>query len=152
MEKENQSSARFLNPYLSFPGTAEEAFNFYSKILGGEIITLQKFKDTPHGPEIPKEDKEKVMHVSLKLNDGTLLMASDNLPSMRMPLIKGNDMSLSLSPSSREEADRLYNALSDGGSATMAMQDTFWNAYFGMLTDKFGIQWMINFSHPEEKK
>jgi PhnB protein len=143
---------RLLNPYLNFPGTAEEAFNFYKTVLGGEMISLQRFSDTPDGGNVPEAEKGKIMHMALKLNDGTTLMASDNVESMGMPFNAGNNFSLSLHPESEAEADRLFNGLSEGGKVTMALEKTFWNAYFGMFTDKFGVNWLVNYSYPEENK
>lgn len=142
---------RLLNPFLSFSGTAEEAMNFYKSVLGGEMLSVSKFGDMPGGAGIPAADKGKVMHMALKLNDGTMLMASDNIESMGPPVIEGTNISLSLHPTSESEADRLYNGLSEGGKQKMPMQKTFWNAYFGMLTDKFGINWLVNYAYPEEK-
>lgn len=141
---------RFLAPYFNFPGTAEEAMTFYKDIIGGEIIGTQKFGDTPHGSKMSEADKMKVMHMSLKLLDGTMMMASDHLESMGMPYIKGTNITISLHPASETEAERLYNGLAEGGNAMMPMQKTFWNAYFGMLEDKYGIQWMVNYSYPTE--
>lgn len=132
-----------LNAYLNFPGHTEEAFNFYKSVFGGEFATLQRFKDTPHGAEMSAEEQEKLMHVALPVGDN-MLMGSDALESMGQKTTMGNNMSLSLHPKTKEEADRIFKGLSEGGQVTMPLADTFWNAYFGMLTDKFGIQWMIN--------
>ena len=139
-----------LNPYLNFPGSAEEAMNFYKSVLGGEIVAMHRFGDTPHGEKMPDKEKKMIMHSILRLDGGVELMATDNVESMKMPYIKGTNITLSLHPSSETEADRLYNGLSAGGNAMMPMQKTFWNAYFGMLEDKFGIQWMVNYSYPEK--
>lgn len=145
------SEEKLLNPYLNFPGTAEEAINFYKSVLGGEILGLHRFGDTSHADKIPEAARTKIMHGLLKLGDGTSLMVSDNAEHMNMPFVKGTNITLSLHPASESEADRLYNGLSEGGNAMMPMQKTFWNAYFGMLEDKFGIQWMVNYSYPENK-
>ena len=142
---------RLLNPFLSFSGTAEEAMNFYKSVLGGKMLTVSKFGDSPHGADMPEADKNKIMHMALKLNDGTMLMACDSIESMGGPVVEGTNISLSLHPTSETEADRLYNGLSEGGKKTMPMQKTFWNAYFGMFSDKFGINWLINYAYPEVK-
>jgi PhnB protein len=142
---------RLIQPYLNFQGNSEEAINFYKSKLGGVILTLQKFKDTPHGEKMSEADRDKVMHISLKLKDGTTLMASDVVEGMGGEYIKGNNFSLAVNPESEGEADRIFNGLSEGGEVTMPLQKTFWNAYFGMLNDKYGIQWMINYVYPAEK-
>ncbi|MEJ6980425.1 VOC family protein [Pedobacter sp. P351] len=134
-----------LNPYLNFPGTTEEAFNFYKSVLGGEFLTLQRFKDTPEGNKVSPEDAEKIMHIALPIGNGSILMATDALESMGQKLIVGDNISLALEAHSIEEAENLFNGLSAGGKVTMPLEKAFWGAYFGILTDKFGIQWMINF-------
>ncbi len=153
MAKENQTASnRLLNPHISYEGKAEEAVYYYEKVIGGKVEGVFKYKDTPQGEQMSDEEKNLVMHATLNLKDGTSLMVSDYVPSMKMPYVKGNDITLSLHPESKDEADRLFNGLSDGGKVTMPMQDTFWNAYFGMFVDKFGVQWMINHSYPNTNK
>ena len=134
-----------VNPYLNFNGNTEEAFNFYKSVFGGEFISLQRFKDTPHGEQMSADDREKIMHIALPIGQGNILMATDALESMGQTLKVGDNVSLAISPSSQEEADTYFNNLSAGGRVQMAMEKMFWGAYFGMLTDKFGIQWMINY-------
>ncbi len=135
-----------LNPYLNFLGQTEEAFKFYKSVFGGEFTTFQRFKDIPGGPEMAPADQEKIMHVSLPLGKGSTLMGTDALESMGQKLIVGNNFSLTVEPESKEEADKLFAALSAGGKVEMPLADAFWGAYFGMLTDKFGIQWMVNYT------
>lgn len=135
-----------VNPYLNFNGNTEEAFNFYKSVFGGEFAGLHRFKDTPEVGDIPDEEKDKLMHISLPLGKGNLLMATDALESMGQSLTMGNNFSLSVQAESREEADRLFNALAAGGKIDMPLEDVFWGDYFGALTDKFGIQWMINYN------
>lgn len=142
-----------INPYLNFNGTSEEAFNFYKSVLGGEFITVARMKDTPPMPgmeNLSDSDKEKIMHISLALPNGTTLMASDTLESMGHSLNQGNNYNLSISAESEEEATTLFNGLSQGGTVTMPLEKTFWGAYFGMCNDRFGIQWMINYDYPRE--
>jgi PhnB protein len=136
-----------LNPYLNFNGNTEEAFNFYKSVFGGDFITLQRFKDTPEGGDLSPADGEKIMHVSLPIGKGNILMATDAMESMGQKLIVGNHFYLSLEADSKEEADKLYNGLSDGGKIEQPLQDAFWGAYFGMFADKFGVKWMINFTY-----
>ena len=136
-----------VNPYLNFDGQAEEAFNFYKLVFGGEFTANMKMKDVPGGDKLPAAEQNRVMHISLSIGKNILLMGSDTAPSMGNPaLIKGNNIYVSLHPKSREEADRLFNGLSAGGEIEMAMEDQFWGDYFGSFIDKFGIGWMINFN------
>ncbi len=134
-----------VNVYLNFDGNCEEAFTFYQSVLGGEL-QVNKFSEMPENPEHPmkEEDKNKVMHVSLPVSKETVLMGSDTMPGYGPPFVLGNNFSISVHPESREEADRIFAGLSSGGNATMPMADAFWGSYFGMLTDKFGINWMVN--------
>ncbi|HOI79338.1 MAG TPA: VOC family protein [Petrimonas sp.] len=132
-----------LNPYLNFDGTCEEAFRFYKVVFGGEFLgDVHKMKDIP-GMEIPEEAKNRIMHVALPVGND-LLMGSDVFPGQ--PFIQGNNNYISLFPESREEADRLFGALSEGGEVEMPMADQFWGDYFGSLKDKFGVYWMINYN------
>jgi PhnB protein len=133
-----------INPYLNFAGNAEEAFSFYKSVFGGEFAMLQRFKETPEADKVPAEEQDKLMHVALPIG-GNVLMATDALESMGQKLAVGNNITLSLSVESQAEADRIFAALSPGAKIDMPLQKTFWGAYFGMLTDKFGIQWMVSF-------
>jgi len=135
-----------INPYLNFPGTTEEAFNFYKSVFGGEFSMLQRFKDTPEGDKLSESDGNKIMHVSLPIAPGYVLMATDALESMGFKLNMGNNSYIAIAPDSRDEATRLFNGLSAGGKVEMDMQDTFWGAYYGAFTDKFGVRWMINYA------
>lgn len=137
-----------INPYLTFNGTCEAAFLFYKSVFGGEFPYIGKFKDMPPGdgcPELSEADKEKIMHVSLPISTETILMGSDSIETMDKSTIMGNNFSISINTESKEEADNLFNGLSAGGKVVMPMNKTFWGAYFGMFSDKFGINWMINF-------
>eukprot|EP01133_Synstelium_polycarpum_P013451 gene13451-15853_t len=134
-----------LNPYLNFKGNTEEAFNFYKSVLGGEFLTIQRFKDTPEADRVSEEEGNKIMHISLKLDNGTLLMATDALESMGHFITQGSNFHLSLDAESKAEADELFKGLSQGGKITIPLEKMFWGAYFGMLTDRFGIQWMVNY-------
>jgi len=138
-----------LNPYLNFNGNTEEAFNFYKSVFGGEFITLQRFKDTPEAERVPPADRDKIMHVSLPIGKGNILMGTDAVESMGHKLTVGNNFSLSLSAESEKESDKIFNGLSAGGKVEVPMSKMFWGAYFGMFTDKFGIKWMINYDYPK---
>ncbi len=132
-----------MNPYLNFDGTAEEAFNFYKSVFGGEFATVMRFKDNPECGPISEDEKDKVMHIALPIDGGGMLMASDSLESFGQKLTQGNNFYISLSPESKEAADRIFAGLSEGGSVEMAMSDMFWG-YFGCFADKFGVKWMLN--------
>ncbi|WP_300598458.1 VOC family protein [Niabella sp.] len=139
-----------LNPYLNFDGNAEDAFNFYKSVFGGEFVGgVMRIGDAPGSENLSEEDKKRVMHVALPVG-GDLLMASDIVPSMGHKLTVGNNNYISIFPESREEADRLFNALSQGGKIEMPMADQFWGDYFGSFQDQFGIGWMINYSSRQE--
>lgn len=133
-----------MHPYLNFDGQAEEAFNFYKSVLGGEFIFFQRMGDMPDAA-IPEEEKNRVMHVALPINEHTILMASDCSSAMGQSFRMGNNMYVNINAESREDADYLFNGLSAGGTIEMPMADMFWGDYFGSFKDKFGILWMINF-------
>ena len=135
-----------VNPYLNFDGNAEEAFLFYKSVFGGEFTSHIKMGDAPDTDKLPEAEKNRTMHISLPLGNDTVLMASDILPSVGHKLNVGNNNYISIHPKSREEADRLFNGLSEGGDIEMPMEDQFWGDYFGSFTDKFGVRWMVNFN------
>jgi PhnB protein len=140
-----------MNPYLNFNGNTEEAFNFYKSVFGGEVLAIMRYKDTPHGDKMPPDAKEKIMHIALPIGKGNVLMGTDSLESLGQKLTKGDNFSLALETESKEETDRLYHALVAGGTpdAMMPLGDAFWGAYFGMLTDKYGVRWIINYTYPK---
>lgn len=136
--------------YLNFEDKTEDAFRFYEKVLGGKLTDIHRFGSIPSDGsfELTPEQKNLVMHVGLVLPDGQMLMGSDMLPGMGPKRVEGNNFSISVHPKSREEADRVFAALSEGGAVTMPMADQFWGDYFGSLTDRFGINWMVNYTDP----
>jgi len=140
-----------VNVYITFDGNCMEAFDFYKSVFGGEYLSVNTFGEMPPQegmPELSDEEKGKIMHVSLPIGGETILMASDR-GSWGPDVVVGNNFSISISPANREEADRLFNGLSAGGKVTMPIGDMFWGAYFGSFTDKFGINWMVNYSEPQ---
>ena len=140
-----------LHSYLNFNGNAEEAFGFYKSVFGGEFSSVVRFKDLPiEGVTIPKEDGDKVMHISLPIGEDSILMASDVLESLDQQLVEGNAAYVSVHPDSREEADRIFNALSEGAEVEMPIADQVWGDYYGALKDRFGVQWMVNYGPPRE--
>jgi PhnB protein len=141
-----------INPYLNFLGNTEEAFNFYRSVFGGEFSILQRYKGIPEATKnLSAEDAEKLMHISLPIGNDNVLMGTDALGSMGQNLVVGNNFYLSVSTVSEAETEKIFNGLSAGGQITMPLQKTFWSAYFGMLTDKFGTQWMVNFDNNEQE-
>jgi PhnB protein len=136
-----------VNVYLTFNGNCEEAFNFYKSVFGGEFGWLGRFKDMPpqDGKPLSASDAEKIMHVSLPISKETTLMGSDTGGEWAPSFKPGNNFSISINSDSRTDADNFFGKLSAGGSVTMPMADTFWGSYFGMFTDKFGINWMVSF-------
>jgi PhnB protein len=130
-----------INPYLIFDGNCEEAFNFYARALRAKLAMLQRFGDTPGCEDMPAAHRDKVMHVRLQAGE-QVLMGSDNHPDHPYDGIKG--CSIALSVEAPEEAERIFGELAQGGAVVMPMQETFWARRFGMLTDRFGVPWMIN--------
>lgn len=136
-----------VNAYLTFNGNCEEAFNFYKSAFGGEFTYIGRYKDMRPSDDkyCPPGDGELIMHVSLPISPETVLMGSDSSETFGQATVFGNNVSMSINTDSRENADKLFNTLSAGGQVKMPMENTFWGAYFGMFTDKFGIHWMVNF-------
>lgn len=132
-----------LNPYLSFDGDAEEAFKFYHSVFGGEAPGFMRWGDNPQCADFSADDKNKIMHTRLRVGDSEI-MASDHVEGAGDRFVQGNNFAVAIAPASREEADRLFAGLSEGGKDAMPMQDMFWGGYYGHVTDKFGIRWMIN--------
>jgi PhnB protein len=133
-----------IHPYLNFPGRAEEAMRFYAKCLGGKLTEVHRFGTMPGADQFPEGARNLVMHVGLELPDGFMLMASDRLEGLGPPHVEGTNLSISVHPASKAEADRVFAALAEGGQVTMPLAAQFWGDYYGSLTDRFGIQWMVN--------
>jgi PhnB protein len=133
-----------INPYLNFNGTTEAAFNFYRSVFGGEFAMVQRFGDAPPDQSSTSDDSKLIMHIALPIGPHTVLMGSD-VPGTIPPVSQGTNFAVSVSTDSKEEADRIFNNLSAGGNITMPIDHMFWGSYFGMLTDKFDIQWMVSF-------
>lgn len=136
-----------INPYIHFNGNAEEAFLFYKSVFGGEFAKIIRYKDFS-SPEFPvaENDGNRIMHIALPIGKTNLLMGSDVLEIMGKVTENDNRNTISISADSREEADKLFNGLSAGGKIEMPVADGPWGSYFGMFADKFGVQWMVEFS------
>lgn len=136
-----------INVYLTFNGTCKEAFEFYKSIFGGEFASLSTFGEMPPQegmPPFPDDMKDRIMHVSLPVSKETTLMGSDTGGEYAKNFKEGNNFSISVNADSKEEVDRIFNALAQGGTVSMPPDKTFWGSYFGMLTDRFGISWMVS--------
>lgn len=139
-----------VNPYLSFNDNCKEAFDFYRSVFGGEFDMVMRFKDVPAEYQMGEDEAEKIMHMSLPIGQGTMLMGSDT-PAGMGTLTPGNNFGVTISTESEAEADRLFNGLSAGGQVTMPLGKQFWGDYFGMFTDKFGIQWMVGCADNQQR-
>ena len=140
-----------INPYLNFKGNTEGAFNFYKSVFGGEFLALQRFKDMPGTDHVPPADKDKIMHVALPIGKGNMLMATDALESVGHTITVGTNFSIAISPDNEKEAKHLFNSLSAGGQITVPFDKAPWGSYFGMFTDKFGVQWMVDYDEKQNK-
>jgi len=134
-----------INPHINFNGNAEEAFTFYKSVFGGEFAMVVRFKDMSN-PEFPVADNEanKIMHIALPIGKN-ILMANDVPEILGRVNENENRSKISISAESKEEADKLFIRLSEGGKVEMTIADSPWGSYFGMFRDKFGIEWMVDF-------
>jgi PhnB protein len=137
-----------VNTYLNFQGQTGEAFSFYARIFGTEVTMLTRFSDMPaDGPgELSAQDANLVMHAELPIIAGHVLMATDMVRSLGQEVHVGNNTTLCLDVDGRDEADRVYDALADGGSDGSPMADMPWGAYWGVILDRYGIRWMVNYT------
>ena len=144
----------YVSIYLNFMGNAEEAFNHYKKVFGTDwsapILRMGDMPPQPGMPPLSEADKKKVMHVALPILGGTQLMGTDVLESMGHKLIEGNNITISLNPDTKQEADKLFIELSSGGKDSVAPHEEFWG-YWGTCKDRFGIRWMFNVSSQPQK-
>jgi PhnB protein len=133
--------------YLNFMGKTKEAFNFYKSVFGTDyLMPPMRMSDAPpreDAPPLPENEKNAIMHVSLPILNGTVIMGTDMRESIGQKLIEGNNVTICLEPDSREDTDKLFAALSDGGSEIALMRDEFWG-YWGCAKDRFGVRWMFN--------
>lgn len=137
-----------VSTYLNFPRSTEAAFLFYKAVFGsgfsGPILRFGDIPACPDQPPLPEADRNLVMHVELPILGGHVLMGTDAPESMGFTVTHGNNLYINLEPDTRAETDRLFNALSDGGTIEMPLQEMFWGGYFGNLVDRFGVRWMFN--------
>lgn len=129
------------NPYLNFDGHCRAAFEFYARCLGGQIQQIMTFGETPAAEHVPPEAHDRIMHARLTVGE-QVLMGSDSHPGQPYEGVKGNSIALHLATPA--ECDRIFTALAENGTVLMPLMETFWAARFGMLTDQFGVPWLIN--------
>ena len=135
-----------INPHINFNGNAEEAFNFYKSVFGGEFATVVRFKDIANpGFTVTEKDAQKMMHIALPIGKSNVLMGNDVPEMMGRVNENENRSKISISAESKEEADKLFSGLSAGGDIEVLMGNSPWGSYFGMFRDKFGIEWMVDF-------
>ena len=146
-ETETKAPSATLSTYLFFEDNCAEAFEFYRSVFGGDFMSMMTFADGPPDLGVSDSEKDRIMHVSLPVGDA-VLMGSDNASSFGPPRTAGDNFAVSYTAPTRDDADRVFAALFDGGEATVPMQDMFWGSYFGQGTDRFGIGWMI--SHDQD--
>jgi PhnB protein len=134
-----------INPYINFNGNAEEAFNFYKSVFGGEFANIMRFKDLAN-PEYPVAENEanKIMHIALPIGKN-VLMGNDVPEHLGRVNENENRSKISVSAETREEADRIFKGLSSGGAVEFPIGDSPWGSYFGMFRDKYGIEWMVDY-------
>lgn len=138
-----------INPYLNFKGEAEEAFNFYKSAFGGEFSTVMRYGELPGFEEgnLAGEDGNKIVNIALPISDGHVLMGNDVVGEYVDKTINQANISISLSPDSKEETEKIFNSLSAGGDIEMPLGDIFEGIYFGILKDKFGVRWLVNYDY-----
>lgn len=136
-----------INPHIHFNGNAEEAFTFYKSVFGGEFAKMMRYKDISSAEyPIPENDANRIMHIALPIGKTNFLLGSDVMQMMGQVTENDNRNTISISAESREEADKLFNGLSEGGKVEMPMMDGPLGSYFGMFADKYGVQWMVDFT------
>jgi PhnB protein len=140
-----------INPYIHFNGNAEEAFTFYQSVFGGEFSRIMRYKEISSSEfPIAENDANRLMHIALPIGKNSALLGSDVLEVMGRVTENDNRNTIFINAESREEADKLFNGLSEGGNVEMPMADGPFGAYFGMFADKFGVQWMMNYSEKQD--
>lgn len=135
-----------VNPYLNFKGNTREAFDFYRSVFGGDFAAVIRYADFPGNMGVAEADLEKLAHISLPLGQGNMLMGTDVVGQYGKAFTPGNNFYITLSPDDAKEAHRLFDALSAGGTVEMALDKTEWSELYGSLLDKFGVQWMIDYT------
>lgn len=133
-----------INIYLHFNGNCEEVFNLYKDVFKVEFMSFLRYSDTPYASQVPKEYLDKIENIGIRLSDETFIMGADALESIGQPYVAGNNFSIYIEAESKNEAERIFNGLSKNGKITQALTIAHWGDYFGMCTDQYGIQWLVN--------
>jgi PhnB protein len=139
-----------VNPYVMFNGNCEEAFDFYKSVFGGEFSSKARFDEAPADQKMGESEGNKIMHISLPIGKDSILMGNDQ-PDGYGTVDMGNSFYIAFDPDSEEHATKVFNGLSTGGQVIQPLEKTFWGAYFGMLKDKYGIQWMVNYQMEQQQ-
>lgn len=135
-----------VNPYLNFQGNTQQAFDFYRSVFGGDFAGVIRYGDFPGGMGVAESDRDKLAHIALPLGKGNVLMGTDVVGLYGKAFIPGNNFYITLSPDDAAEAHRLFDSLSAGGQAEMPLQKTEWAELYASVIDKFGVQWMIDYT------
>lgn len=146
MEATTRITLKTVTPTLNFDGNTEEVFDFYKSVFGGEFSTVLRFRDLDGMEGLPDHELDRIAHITLPLGNGHLLMGADSLESFGKSLTVGNNFYITLEPKSAEDAERLFDALAAGGHVEMPLEKTEWAEKFGQCADRFGVQWMINYT------
>lgn len=135
-----------INIYLTFNGNCREAFEYYQLVFGGDFQFMGTYGEMPDQTDLPvlEHEKDKIMHVTLPISKETMLMGNDNLEAFGSSFTTGNNFAISINTDSKQEADRLFGKLSEGGEVSMPMKETFWGSYYGNVTDQFGLKWKVS--------
>jgi PhnB protein len=140
---------QLVHAYVNFPGTTDEAFKLYETVFGTKTLTRMTFGEVPWTGDVPASAKNKVMHAQLPITESVHLMASDFVEGLSPgKFVRGNDFNICIVAKDKAEADRAFSLLSEGGQVRMPIGNAPWGPYFGMCTDRFGVQWMVSLPHP----
>ena len=140
---------QLVHVYLNFPGNTAEALALYGSVFGTSLVTKMTFGEVPWMPNVPQSAKGKIMHAQLPITDAVHLMASDFVEGVSPgKFLRGNDFNISIVAKDKAEADRAFSRLSEGGQVRMPLANAPWGPYFGMCTDRFGVQWMVSLPEP----
>ena len=135
-----------VHPYLNLPGNTLEAFEFYRSVFGGEFTNVTRFRDMGGGLGVAEADRDRIANIGLMIAPGVCMMATDVVESFPSPVVVGNNVQIMLEAESKEEAERVFAALSDGGRVDMPLQVTEWAELYGSFSDRFGVLWMVNYA------
>ncbi len=139
---------QLVHVYVNFPGTTREALEFYETVFNTKIIMIQTFGEAAFIPNVPDAAKSKIVHAQLPITEAVHLMASDSIEGFGPPAVYGNNFQIAVVADDKAEADRVFAKLSEDGRVGMPLANAPWGPYFGMVTDRFGVNWMVSLPHP----